>query len=149
VLRRPPTARSRLHSVVDALDVVASVLDTDPHTTALVLIDRRPPHEGLVACCSGPMTLADVDRLDELVLGATLFAEPGCRMVLVTCDAPAAGGSGPSSPVDEASLEVWRRMQARHRSTPVPLLDWLAVGGGTARSYAELAGPRAQWRPRR
>ena len=147
MLRRPPTARSRLHSVVDALDVVASVLDADPHTTALVLVDRRPPHEGLVACCTGPMTPADLDRLDECVLEATRLAEPGCRMVLVTVEADV--GAAPGAPIDEASLDLWRRLQARHRTTAVPLLDWLVVGEGTALSYAELAGPRARWRPAR
>ena len=127
----------------------ASVLDADPHTTALVLIDRRPPHEGLVACCTGPMTPGDLDRLDECVLEATRLAEPGCRMVLVSVEPDLGAASGPAAPIDEASLELWRRLQARHRTTPVPLLDWLVVGDGSALSYAELAGPRARWRPAR
>jgi hypothetical protein len=154
VLRRPPTAPSRLYSIADALDVVRNVLIAEPDTTALVLVDRRPPHEGLVACCSGPFALADLDRLDACVLEATLLAEAGCRMVLAS-RAPTRG-SGESvadddlaapRPPDEAALALWRRFQTRHRPTPVPLLDWLVVGGGTVISYAALAGPPAQWRP--
>ena len=150
MLRRPPTARSRLHSVADALEVVRHVLATEPDTAALVLVDRRPPHDGLVACCSGPFELADLDRLDECVLEAARLTEPGCRMVLVTRtgDAGDPGATDPGAP-DEAGLELWRRMQARHAEGPVSLLDWLVVGGGTARSYAQLAGPPARWRPYR
>ena len=145
MLRRPSTARSRLHCIEDALEVVASVLATEPDTTAMVLVDRRPPHDGLVACYAGPFELADLDRLDRCVLEATTLAEPGCRMVLVSRTDP--DGRPCSDGVDEASLELWHSMQARHHAGPVPLLDWLVVDEGTVVSYAELAGPRVRWRP--
>ena len=143
VLRRTPAALGRLQSKADALAVVRGVLDADPHTTTLALVDRRPPHDGLVACCSEPLTHADLDQLDECILEAALLAEAGCRMVLASWrpDAP--------DVVDEADLDLWRRLQARHAATPVPLLDWLVVGAGYARSLAEVAGPRPRWRTHR
>ena len=160
VLRRPPTARSRLQSQTEALELVATVLDADPHTTALVVVDRRPPHEGLVACCTEPLTLADLDQLDACILDAALVAEAGCRMVLATRRPPFGEGVGAGAGgadaidvvddiIDEADLELWRRLQARHATSGVPLLDWFQIAGASVRSLAELAGPRARWRDHR
>ena len=113
----------------------------------MALVDRRPPHDGLIACCTEPLTLADLD-LDECILEAALLTEAGCeatgcRMVLASCRPETV------DVVDEADLELWRRLQARHATTSVPLLDWLVIGAGQALSLAELAGPRARWRGHR
>jgi hypothetical protein len=145
VHRRSAAAGARLRSARDALDVITFVLDGD--TTAVALVDRPPPLDGLVACCDGPFTLADLDRFDECILDAAaasaVLTGAGCRMVL------ASRGAAGIEMVDEAEIELWRKLQARHGATTVPLLDWFVVSGETAFSLAELAGPRARWRPPR
>jgi hypothetical protein len=145
VHRRSTAAPARLRTARDALNVITYVLDGD--TTAVALVDRPQPLDGLVACCDGPLTLADVARLDECILEAAaasaLLTGASHRMVLASRRAPGL------EMVDEADIELWRELHARHRATAVPLLDWFVVSGDTAFSLAELVGPRARWRPPR
>ncbi len=135
-----PAHPSRLRSAEDALDVIALALSDNPDAGTVLLVDRPLPAEGFVIPVVDDVDGELVDRLDALVLEA-MDSEPGCRIVL------AARRREGLTMVEEADLRRWRRLQARHAATAIPLLDWFVLSAPVVFSMAEIAGPPANWAP--
>jgi hypothetical protein len=124
---------------LDAVEALLALLDDDPTTTLVALVDHLPggvrvalPVDG------GDPGPAGAGALDDLLLH--LLAEaPGARVVLATVRA------GEDLAVAEDDLAMWRTLVARHRGSGVTLLDWFVLTDDAVVSLAELAGPRARW----
>jgi hypothetical protein len=122
----------RLASLDDAAHLAEIALGA--HDTAAALVDGAAR---LALPLRGPAGPEALLALDGVLLEADLG--PG-RLVLAT-----RRPGGPPTPVEE-ELEVWRRLVAAHRGSPLVLCDWLVfTGDGPPLSLAELAGPPAPW----
>lgn len=124
---------------LDAVEAILALLDDDPTTTLAALVDRLPG--GLryaIPVDGGDPGPAGADALDRLVLDQ-LGDLPGARVVLASVR------DGEDETVAEADLATWRALVARHRTSPVVLLDWFVVTDAAVVSLADLAGPRPRW----
>ncbi len=138
-----PVRRQRwveLASAEAALDVIGAVLADNPDAGCVALIENRIARRGFALPVIGAPP--DGDALHEL--DAVLIAEaqdlPGSRLVLVSVRPP-----GPPV-VEEADIEHWRRLCARHQGEDLALVDWfILLGDEYALSMAELAGPHPDW----
>jgi hypothetical protein len=124
---------------LDAVEALLALVDDDPTTTLVALVDRLPG--GLrfaLPVTGGDPGPAGAGALDELL--RDLLAEvPGARVVLATVR------PGEDVAVAEDDLAMWRALVARHHRSGVTLLDWFVLTDDAIVSLAELAGPRPPW----
>jgi hypothetical protein len=134
-LDAPPPMRCAL----DAIDALLAILDDEPATTLVALVDHLP-HGARVALPvdGGDPGPAGAEALAGL-LAAALDGLAGARVVLGSIRHHG------DDTVAEADLATWRSLSARHRGGPITLLDWFVITDVAVLSLAELAGPRPRW----
>ncbi len=128
-----------LSCALDALEVILSLVDTDPSTTLAAIVDHLPGDGQVVFSIEdGHPGPSGVELLGAR-LQVLLEDAPGARVVLLSVR------DVDGDTVAEADLAAWRRLVRTHGRGPVTLLDWFIVTDDAILSLAELAGPPARW----
>lgn len=141
----PPSRFRSLTSPKEALDIICTTLEAHPTASTVALIEHRAARRGFAVPVEGPDPGIEwLHHLDELLL-ETFDDCPGTRLVLATLRR---GEDRDPNVIEEADLDHWRRLHARHVDRDLELLEWFLIHPpDVAVSMAETVGHRPRWGP--